>query len=98
MGPSGPVDVGETLETGPSEVGEQQVPLPVPELAPWKSECPPPAPPLPVEDTPAPAKSPPERWGYAILVSGSESGDVFECWGTAGPCPISGIRALPGRG
>lgn len=34
VGPSGPVDVGEIREAGPSEVGEQQVPLPVPELVP----------------------------------------------------------------
>lgn len=99
VGPSGPVDVGEIREAGPSDVGEQQVPLPVPELVPWKSVCPPTAPPLPVEDTAAPLISPPER-GYVILMSGSESGDVFECWRTAGvgPCPISGNRALPGLG
>lgn len=93
-GPSGPVEVGEIRLAGPSEVGEQQVPLPVPELVPLESECPPTAPPLPVEDNAAPLMSRLDR-GYVMLMSGSESGDVFECWRTAGAGPCG---ALPGLG
>lgn len=94
VGPSGPVDVGEIRLAGPSEVGEQRAALPVPELVPWRSVCPPAAPPLP-----APLMSSPDR-GYGRLMSRKESGEVFGCWrpGGAAPGPVSGTRALPGLG
>lgn len=60
-GPSGPVDVGEIRLAGPSEVGEEQMPPTVPGLVPWKTECPPPAPPLPVADSTGPVISPPDK-------------------------------------
>lgn len=93
VGPSGPVDVGEMRLAGSSEMGEQQMPLTVPELVPWNAEYPPP--PLPVEDNTSPVISLTDK-EQIRLVSGSESGEVFDCWGRDGavPCPTSAIRTL----
>lgn len=102
VGPSGPVDVGEVRLAGPSDVGEWLTPLTVPELVPWETECPTPSrpPALPAEDSAAPLESPTDK-GWIMLMSGSESGEVLECWrrvGGGGACRRSVTRTLPELG
>lgn len=71
VGLSGPLYVGENWLVESSELGEWHVLLTVPEFVRGKPDCPPPPPVAEAGMSPAEA-------GYIMLMSGTESGEVFE--------------------